>query len=84
MRGKTVRQNPAKLETDETYVPRYFYGLHKFVTLTAGVIILNGVTFLVTLSQKIGLFTTKFLPSSTAAHLSCHLTKVLKLYVRVF
>ena len=48
--GETVRQKPTRVETEETYVPRYFCGVHRFVTLTAGVIFVNGVPFLVTLS----------------------------------
>ena len=52
---------------EETSIPRYFYGLHKFVTLTADVMFVNGIPFLVTLSRKIRLFTVEFLPSRTAA-----------------
>ena len=84
MRGKTVRQKPDRVETEETPIPRYFYGLHKFVTLTADVMFVNGVPFLVTLSCKIRLFTVEFLPSCTAAKLTDYLVKVSKskLYAR--
>ena len=51
--GKNVRQKTERVETEETYVPRYFYGVHKFVTLTADVMFVNGVPLLMTLSQKI-------------------------------
>ena len=57
VRGETVIQKPERVETEETYVPRYLYGLHKFVTLTADEMFVNGVPFLVTLSQKIQLST---------------------------
>ena len=46
VRGGTVIQTLARVETEETYEPRYFYGVHKFVTLTEDVILVNGVPFL--------------------------------------
>ena len=69
-----MKQNPARVETEETYVPRYFYGLHKFVTMTADVIFVNKVHFLVTLSKYIRLFTIEFLPSRTSVQLISYLT----------
>ena len=80
--GETVRQKTGRVETEETYVPRYFYRVHKFLTLTAVVMFVNEVPFLVTLSQKIQLFTVEFIPSRTDAQLSIHLTKLVKLYAR--
>ena len=62
-----MRMKTSRVETEETYVPRYFYGVQKFITLTANMMFVNGVTFLVNLSQKIRIFTVKFLPSHTAA-----------------
>ena len=56
--------------------------MHKFVTLTVDVMFVNGEPFLVTLSQKIQLFTVELFPSLTAVQLISHLTKVLKLYER--
>ena len=40
----------------------------------------NGVPFCVILSEKIELFTVKFLPRRTAAQLSIHLIKAVKIY----
>ena len=57
VRGKTVIQNPARVEAEEIYVSWYFYGVQKFVTLTAYVIFVNGVPFLVNFSQKIQIST---------------------------
>jgi len=46
VRGKTVRQKPDKVEREATAVPpQYFYDLHKFVTLMANVMFVNGVPF---------------------------------------
>ena len=56
--------------------------MHKFLTLTADVMFVNGVPFLVTFSRKIRLFTVELFPRRTAAQLSSYLTKVVKLYVR--
>ena len=56
--------------------------MHKFVTLTADLMFVNGVPFLVTLSLNTRLFTAEFLPSRTAALLIIHLTKLVKLYAR--
>ena len=52
----------------------------KFTTLTADVMFVNGVPFCVILSEKIELFTVKFLPSRTAAQPSIHVTKAFKIY----
>ena len=82
LRGKSTREKPERVDTSETVVPRYFYGLHKYVTLTADVMFVNGVPFLLTLSRKIRLFTSEYLPSQTAAQLSSSLDKVVKLYAR--
>ena len=80
--GKTRREKPARLETEEIYIPRYFYGSHKFVTLTADVMFVNSVPFLVTMSRKIRQFTVKSLFSRPAAQLTHYLVKVTKLYAR--
>ena len=71
-----------RVETEETYVPQYFYGVQKFITLTTDVMFLNGFPFFVTLSQNIRIFTVEFLLIHTAAQLSSYLTKVVKLYAR--
>ena len=80
MRVKTVRKNPERVETEETYVPRYFYGVHKFVTFTADVMFVNGVPFIMTFSRNIQLFTVELIPIRTAAQIISHLMKVVKLY----
>ena len=82
MRGKTVIQNPARVETEDIYVSWYFYGVQKFVTLTAEVMFVNRVPFLVTMSQNRRLFTDELLQSRTADQLSNHLTNAVKLYAR--
>ena len=67
LHSKGTRQKPERVDTLETVVPRYFYGLHKYMTLTADVMFVNRVPFLLTPSQKIRLFTSEYLTSQTAA-----------------
>ena len=47
LRGKSTGKKPERVDTTETVVPQYFYGLHKKGTLTADVIFVNGVSFLI-------------------------------------
>ena len=82
MRGKSTREKPERVDTSETVVPWYFYGLNKYVTLTADVTFVNRVSLLLTLSRKTSLFTSRYLTSRTAAQLSSSLDKVNKLYAR--
>ena len=63
-------------------VPRDFYELHRFVTLTEDVMFVSGIPFLVTLSGDIKIISAEFLPSRTAKQLSISLTKIVKVYTR--
>ena len=56
--------------------------MHKRVTITADVMFVSGVPFLVTLSRKIKFRTTQFLPKRTARTLTRSLTKVLIMHAR--
>ena len=68
--GKTTRQKPERVDPEYIGIPKDFYELHKFVTLTAEVMFVNGIAFLTTLSQDIRLFTCEHVPSRTAKQLS--------------
>ena len=57
VRGKTVRKKPERVHGETLSIPRDFYKLHHFVTLTADIMFVNGVPFLTTLSRKIKLQT---------------------------
>ena len=52
-RGKTVRQNPDRVVTDHVAIPREFLKLHKFVTIVADVMFVNGTPLLITMSRII-------------------------------
>ena len=52
VRGKQVRNQPPRVETGTENIHNYFYQLQHFFTLTADVMFVNGVEFLITLSSK--------------------------------
>ena len=66
VQGNTVRKKPLRVDTEYVEIPRDFYRLHHFVTLTADIMFVNGIPFLVTLSRKIRLVTVEHVPSCTA------------------
>ena len=75
--GKPTRQKPERVDPEYIGIPRDFYELHKFVTLTTDVMFMNGIAFLTTLSQDIRLFTCEHVPSCTAKQLSKSLKNIL-------
>ena len=50
------------------------------MTITADVMLINGISFLVTFSKKIKFRTTEYVSKRTAKSLAKHLKKVLMLY----
>ena len=62
----TVREKPDRVETEYLYIPDGYRRLDHFVTITADVMFVNGVSFLVTLSRKIRFLTAEHIPSRTA------------------
>ena len=82
LKGGTVMQKPERVDPEFTRILKDFYELHHFVTLTADVMFVNGIPFLVTRSRYIRMNTVKFLPSCTAKQLSKSLTKIVKVYAR--
>ena len=63
-------------------IPRDFYRLNKFVTLTADVMFVYGLPFLVTYSRSITYITPEFIPTRTAGQLANSLMKVVYGYAR--
>jgi hypothetical protein len=80
VRRKTVRCKPEQVEAEPGCIPDDFHRLHKFVILTADVMFVNGIAFLITLSWKLRLATVEQLPTRTATQLSNSLTKIVRLY----
>ena len=62
---------------------RGFHRLHKFVTLTADVMFVNGIAFLTRLSRKIRFLTMKHVTIHMDAQLSSSLKKIGRVYARV-
>ena len=57
VRGKTVRIKPYNVEKERIPISRDTYVLHKFFTLTADLMFVNGMDFLTTLRRKKILYT---------------------------
>ena len=66
LRGYSVRKAPRRVKVEVVEIPRDFYKLHKFVTLTADVMFVCGIPFLVTRSRGIKFNTVEFIPSRKA------------------
>jgi hypothetical protein len=68
VRGQTVRRPPESVTTNHFEIPRAILEQHQWVTLAADVIFVNGVPFLVSVSQgSINLVTAEHMPSRTDA-----------------
>ena len=80
IRGKTTRRKPEHVQIDYVQIPRDFVKMHKYVTLAADVMFVNGLPFLVTSSRGISLVTIEYLPSRTAKRLVHTLRRVFRIY----
>ncbi len=80
IRGKTTRRKHEHVQIDYVQIPRDFVKMHKYVTLAADVMIVNGLPFLVTSSRGISLVTIEYLPSRTAKRLVHTLRRVFRIY----
>jgi hypothetical protein len=66
LRDKTTKKKPEHIRVDYVEIPQDIIKTHKYVTLVADVMFVNGLPFLVTLSRGISLVTIEYLPSLTA------------------
>ena len=57
-------------------IPQYFYRLNKFVTLTADVMFMSGIPFLVNFSRNIIMITANYVPSNTAQQIANYLMNI--------
>jgi hypothetical protein len=80
LRGKTTRTKPERVQVEYVQIPRDFVQLHKYVTLVADVMFVNGLPFLVTSSRGLSLVTIEHLPSRTAKRLVQTLERVFRIY----
>ena len=63
-------------------IPRAIYERYKDIVLTADVMFVNGIAFLVTLSRGIRLYTTEHLPNRKKDQLARSLSRITNLYAR--
>jgi hypothetical protein len=68
--GKTVCCKLEQVEAEPGCILDNFHHLHKFVVLTADVMFVKGIAFLITLSQKLWFTTVEELPTCMATQLS--------------
>ena len=80
LRGKTVRRSPEHVAIDYVEIPRDFLDRYRDVTLTADVMFVNGLPFLITSSRGINLVTIEFATTRTAANLCKLLNRVVTIY----
>ncbi len=65
---------------DYVKIPRDFIKMHKYVTLVADVLFVNGLPFLGTSSRVIRFITIEFLPLRTVKRLVLTLERVIRVY----
>jgi hypothetical protein len=65
---------------DYVKIPWDFVEMHKYVTIVADVMFVNGLPFLSTSSRGISLITIEFLPSRTAKCLASSVEQVVSMY----
>ena len=63
-------------------IPRVIYERYNYVTLTADVMFINGIAFLVSLSRGIRLYTCEHVPNRKAKQLAKSLRRIVNLYAR--
>ncbi len=80
LRGKATRTKPKCVRVEYVQIPRDFVQLHKYITLVADVMFVNGLPFLVTSSQGFSLVTIEHLQSRTTKHLVHTLEMVFRIY----
>ena len=80
--GRSTRQKPQRVVPEYMGIPRGLYERHTHVTLTADVMFVNGIAFLVSLSRGIRMYTCEHVPNQKVAQLSSSLKKTINLYAR--
>jgi hypothetical protein len=75
-----TRSKPEHVRVDYVEIPWDFIEMHKYATIVADVMFVNGLPFLVTSSRGISLITIEFLPSRTAKCLASSVELVVRIY----
>ncbi len=75
-----TRTKPEWVRVEYVQIPWDFVQLHKYLTLVADVMFVNGLPFLVTSWRGLSLVTIEHLPSRTAKRLALTLERVFRIY----
>ena len=65
-----MRTTPESVVLDHVMIPRAILERHQRVTLAIGVMFVNGVPFLVSVSRGLNLITAEYMPSRTTKQLA--------------
>jgi hypothetical protein len=82
VRGRTVRRPPESVRTDYVQIPRAILERYQLVVLTADVMFVNKVPFLVSSARGLNLITAEFLPTRTAKSLAGRIVDIIQMYAR--
>jgi hypothetical protein len=80
LKGNTTRTKLEHVRVEIVQIPQDFVQLHKYVTLVADIMFVNGLPFLVTSSSGLSLVTIEYLTSRTAKRLVLTLQRVFRIY----
>ena len=66
LQGRSTRKKPKRVAPEYMGIPRAIYERYKYVTLTADVMFVNGIAFLVSLSRGIMFYMAETVPNRKA------------------
>ena len=81
-RDKTVQQKPDRVVMDYVSEPKDVPKIHKFITILADVMFVNGAPFLITIPHGIKFVMVEHIPTCTAKQLSKSSKRVMKILSR--
>jgi hypothetical protein len=82
IRGKKVCRQPEHVSMEIVNIPQQILENQSNVTLSADIMFVNGVLFLVLLSRNINLTTIEYVPHCTASKLGLLLHRIITIYAR--
>jgi hypothetical protein len=82
IRGKMIRRQPEHVNTEIVDIPKHILDCQANVTLTADIMFVNKVPFLVSSSRNINLTTIEHVPHRTASKLGLLLHRIINVYAR--
>jgi hypothetical protein len=80
LRGKTVRNTSDAAVADYVEIPKEILDMNKAVTIAADVMFVNGLSFVVTILEKIKFTTTEYVPSRSQSNIVKSIIKIVSLY----